>query len=79
MKYNKKYLEPYALLTLIECFGYKLEDILDQDVECPDWQSDKLDLGIEVTEAKNPMDGELDFIIDKYFNKGLSGRKIQNA
>lgn len=79
MKYNKKYFEPYALLTLIKCFGYNIEDILDQDVECPDWQSDKLDLGIEVTEAKNPMDGQLDFIIDKYFNKGLSGRKIQNA
>ena len=79
MKYDKGYFERYALLSLIKCFDYKLEDLLDSNFESPDWQSDILDLGIEVTRAESPSDGKLSFIINKFFNKGLSGKEIKDA
>ena len=79
MKYSKYYFEYYALLSLIKCFGYKFEDILEENFESPDWQSESLDIGIEVVRAIDNEDGELNSIINKFFNRGLSGRKIQNS
>lgn len=79
MKYSKYYFEYYALLSLIKCFGYKFEDILEENFESPDWQSESLDIGIEVVRAIDNEDGELNSIINKFFNMGLSGRKIQNS
>lgn len=77
MKYSKYYFERYALLSLIKCFGYKFEDILEENFESPDWQSETLDIGIEVTRALDEKDGELEHIIDKLFNKGFSGKEVK--
>ena len=79
MKYGKKYFERYALLSLIKCFDYNLEGLLDDDFEAPDWQSEELDLGIEVTQAISETDGELRSIINRYFNNGLGGSLIRKV
>ena len=78
MRYDNDYFERYALLTLIKCFGYEFEDIINQDVECPDWQSERKNTGIEVTSAINDSDGEQIAIINKFFNRGMSGEEIKS-
>lgn len=68
-------MEQYACLSLIYCYDEKLS--LLQDREEPDWQSVKLDIGMEVTEALEPDDGRKRFVINKYFGRGLSGQYIE--
>ena len=68
-------MEQYARLSLIYCYDQRL--FLLQDREEPDWQSVKLDIGMEVTEALEPDDGRKRSVINKYFGKGLSGQYIK--
>lgn len=68
-------MEQYARLSLIYCYDQRL--FLLQDREEPDWQSVKLDIGMEVTEALESNDGWKRSVINKYFGRGLSGQYIK--
>lgn len=74
-KVTKEYMEQYARLSLIYCYDQRL--FLLQDREEPDWQSVKLDIGMEVTEALESNDGWKRSVINKYFGRGLSGQYIK--
>lgn len=72
MKYNAAYFEYYALLSLVWCYDNKLEPMLNCKAECPDWQSEELDIGIEVCRAISKKEGEKNFIINEIFSQELS-------
>lgn len=79
MKYDKHYFEKYALLNL----GYLCDERLlmligKEKMERPDWQSEELDIGIEVVRTLFTSEGREDSIINRYFGKGLEGRFITN-
>ena len=75
MQVTKDYMEWYALLSLI--YSYDTALTLLEKGEEPDWQSAKLDLGLEVTEALLPEDGRKRAVINQYFGKGLDGQYIK--
>lgn len=78
MKVIKEYIEWYALLSLIYCYDENLSPLKDSKVEEPDWQSEALDIGLEVTEALESDDGRKRSVINNYFGKGLDGNIIKN-
>lgn len=75
--YDKKYFEKYAMLSLVYCFDSELAPMLMGKSESPDWQSDELDLGIEVCRALSKKQGEENSIVNRYFGQGLLGEEIQ--
>lgn len=75
MKSMKKYMEQYARLSLIYCYNKELS--LLQDRENPDWQSEELGIGMEVTEALEQKDGRKRFVINQYFKKGLFDQNVK--
>lgn len=72
--YDRDFFEEYALLNLISCYDERLVVMLPvaQKWESPDFQSEVLDLGIEVTRAINPVQGECGYLIREYLGQGLS-------
>ena len=78
MKYNATYFEYYALLSLVWCYDNRLEPILNCKAECPDWQSDELNIGIEVCQAISKQEGEKNFIINEIFSQKLSADEKLN-
>ena len=81
-KYNKKYFEKYAILSLSNCYDKQLFELMKFDnekIESPDFQSAKLDIGIEVTEAITTKQGNHRYIINQYFGQGLRGEEIKEA
>lgn len=72
---TKDYMEWYALLSLI--YSYDTALTLLEKGEEPDWQSAKLDLGLEVTEALLSEDGRKRAVINQYFGKELDGQYIK--
>ncbi len=78
-EYDKNYFEKYAMLSLIYCYDENLSIMYNpkKTSERPDWQSDVLDIGIEVVRAISKTEGEENYIINRYFNKGLGGYLIQ--
>ena len=75
MKSMKKYMEQYARLSLIYCYNKELS--LLQDRENPDWQSEELGIGMEVTEALERKDGRKRFVINQYLKKGLFDQNVK--
>lgn len=75
-KYSKKYYEGYAKCNLFinYCSDYKKL----RKKESPDFQNEKLDVGIEVTRAISTEDGQALNTINEYFGKNLSGKFIKN-
>ncbi len=55
MKVSKKYMEMYALLSLVYCYDKSLSVL--KEGEKPDWQSHDLNIGLEITEALEKNDG----------------------
>lgn len=74
--YNKEYFEKYALLSLVYCYDDKLS--LMKKHERPDWIDENRSIGLEVTRALSPKDGEINSIINRYFGKGYSPEEIIN-
>ncbi len=75
MKITKKYMEWYALLSLIYCYDENLKFL--ENSEKPDWQNKHLDIGLEVTEVLNKADGRERAVVNRYFGKGLDGQYIK--
>ena len=48
-----------------------------QDRENPDWQSEELGIGMEVTEALERKDGRKRFVINQYLKKGLFDQNVK--
>ena len=80
-KYNKNFYEKYAILSLSTCYDKQLLELknLENKRESPDYQSAKLDIGIEVTEAITTKQGDHRFIINQYFGQGLRGEEVKEA
>ena len=78
MRVTKDYMERYALLIMIACYDQKLSPLLDGKNENPDWQSESLGIGLEITEALAADDGRIRSVINQYFGRGLSGNYIKN-
>ncbi len=76
MKVMKEYMEWYAFLSLLYCYDENLA-VLEKGEE-PDWQSKDLDIGLEVTQALLPKDGEIRSVINEYFGKGLDGQFVKD-
>lgn len=76
--YDKKYFEKYAILSLAWYVDSRLDIILldDKNYESPDFQSELLDIGIEVVQTITAKEGEENFIVNKYFGKGLKAKDI---
>jgi hypothetical protein len=76
--FNKVYFEKYAILSLAWFVDKQLEPMLedDENYESPDFQSEILDIGIEVVEAINSKQGEERFIVNEYFGKGVEAQNI---
>lgn len=74
--YNKEYFEKYALLSLVYCYDDKLHSMKKH--ERPDWIDENRSIGLEVTRALSPKDGEINSIINRYFGKGYSPEEIIN-
>lgn len=74
--YNKDYFEKYALLSLVYCYDDKLHSMKKH--ERPDWIDENRSIGIEVTRALSPKDGERESIIERYFCKGYTPEEIIN-
>ena len=68
--------EKYAMYCLIECYDKKLKPMLDCKNERPDWQSNELKLGIEVTKAMPEGLGEKISVVNRYFGKGKTPEEI---
>lgn len=77
-KYDKYYFEKYAILSLALCYDKQLLQMYcDQNkYESPDFQSQALGIGLEVTEAITAKQGEERFIINQYFGKGTPGKQV---
>ena len=73
MKVTKEYMEWYAVLSLVYCYEKKLHMFFDCKEEEPDWQSEKLDIGLEVTEALEPEEGRKRSVINRHFGKNQEG------
>lgn len=78
MKITNEYMEWYALLSLIYCYDKTLVVLRESKAEAPDWQSEALDIGLEVTEALQADDGRIRNVMNKYFGKGLDGQLIKD-
>jgi len=78
--YNKQFYEKYALLSLVKCYSSDLQVLLDDkfNYENPDYQSEILNIGIEVVEAITSRQGEERFIINEHFGKGIDGATLKN-
>ena len=74
--YNKEYFEKYALLSLVYCYDDKLHSMKKH--ERPDWIDENRSIGLEVTRALSPKDGERESIIERYFCKGYTPEEIIN-
>lgn len=74
--YNKEYFEKYALLSLAYCYDDKLHSMKKH--ERPDWIDENRSIGLEVTRALSPKDGERESIIERYFCKGYTPEEIIN-
>lgn len=74
--YNKDYFEKYALLSLVYCYDDKLHSMKKH--ERPDWIDENRSIGLEVTRALLPKDGERESIIERYFCKGYTPEEIIN-
>lgn len=74
--YNKDYFEKYALLSLVYCYDDKLHSMKKH--ERPDWIDENRSIGLEVTRALSPKDGERESIIERYFCKGYTPEEIIN-
>lgn len=74
--YNKDYFEKYALLSLVYCYDDKLHSMKKH--ERPDWIDKNRSIGLEVTRALSPKDGERESIIERYFCKGYKPEEIIN-
>lgn len=74
--YDKIYFERYAKCNLVTnyCNDYKKL----RKLEKPDFQSKKLNTGIEVTKAIPTEEGRALSIINKYFGKKYNGKFIKN-
>ena len=73
MIYGKEYFETYALLSLVYCYDPQLSALIAGDNEAPDWQSEALDVGIEVTQALTPQEGENRFFLSEFFGEDWDG------
>lgn len=73
MKVTKEYMEWYAVLSLVYCYEKNLHMFFDCKGEEPDWQSEKLDIGMEVTEALEPEEGRKRSVINRHFGKNQEG------
>lgn len=74
-KYNKRYLEIYAMLTLSKYLNLDLD--IENLKERPDLQSKELDIGIEVTQAITEQDGLYNALYQQYFGKGYKSKYIK--
>lgn len=76
--YSKVYFEKYAILSLSWFVDNRLEIIIDDEkhYESPDFQSEVLDIGIEVVEAISFDQGEERFIVNEYFGRGSKAQDI---
>lgn len=79
MKVTKEYSEWYALLSLVHCYDEELRILFNCKKEEPDWQSEILDLGLEITEALESEDGRKRFVVNRYIGKGLNGQVVKAA
>ena len=69
--YPKEYDELYTVISLVLCYDKALEAFFEEGchTDNPDFQNEKLDLGIEVTRAYTPQQNEHLPIINNYFGK----------
>lgn len=79
MKFGKEYFEEYALLSLEKCYDTAFSHTNFKKDESPDWQSEELETGIEVSRALSKEEGERQFIVNEYFGRGLGGELIRKA
>ena len=79
MKFGKDYFEEYALLSLEKCYDTAFSHTNFKKDESPDWQSEELETGIEVSRALSKEEGERQFIVNEYFGRGLGGELIRKA
>jgi len=73
-RFNKEYFEYYAKYSLIMVFNKKYYHL--KKGESPDWQSTKLNIGVEVTRA---IDKDICLaydIINEYFDIGISNKEL---
>ena len=77
MKVTKEYMEWYAVLSLVYCYEKRLHILFDCKGEEPDWQGEKLDIGLEVTEALEPEEGRKRSVINRHFGKNQEGHIVK--
>jgi hypothetical protein len=76
-KFDKKYYEKYAMLSLEYCYNNSWKFFVLSDK--PDLQNSCLNIGVEVTRAISNSEGEFDsIIVNKYFVKGLNREFVKN-
>lgn len=68
-KYNKTYFENYAFNSLIKCYDKKLNVMIKS--ESPDYQSQELNIGIEISRAINRNYGEYEAITNEILDMNL--------
>ena len=76
-EYTKQYFEAYAKFSL----QYHYDDCFKwiRKKECPDFQSKKYNLGLEVTRAISRDDGRIWSFINQYYGKETGGHVIKNG
>lgn len=75
---SKDLFERYAILVLMEVYDSRLITMYNdqKSYESPDWQSRNLQIGIEVTQALDELEGEERSIINKVFGNGYSPQEV---
>lgn len=75
-RYTKLYFEAYAKYSL----QYNYDDIFLKlrKSECPDFKSNKYDIGLEVTRAISRNDGKVWSYINQYYGRAEKGQALKN-
>lgn len=71
---TKEFYENYSIISLIDKYKHNLKYIYlySLETESPDWQSCEMDIGIEVTQAIEEMEGYELSVIRQVFGKGFT-------
>ena len=77
-KYCKEFYEIYAKKTLEYCYNKSWENCFDETKECPDLQSEQLDIGVEVTSSINKNERQINSLFNKYIAGQIDYQKMKN-
>ena len=77
-KYCMEFYEIYAKKTLEYCYNKSWKNCFDETKECPDLQSEQLDVGVEVTSSINKNERQINSLFNKYIAGQIDYKKMKN-